>query len=258
MLAELAGSFLRLLDFEDLAAKVACAAGFAGDIEHLMSRRETVRIESAYSLRCGAGCKQRLSGGPMAKMTEERIRIVSICGSLRDHSVNAAVLRAAARHAGPAAEAQLFRGLGDLPHFNPDHDREPAPPPVQSLRDALKRASAVLFSTPEYAGSLPGSFKNLLDWTIGSNSLYRLPVGWINPSAHGGARDAFCALRLVLERAGANIVETACAEIPVRRDDIDADGEITDKVLQRKIAAVVTALATAAKPAEMDEKKHGA
>ncbi len=191
-------------------------------------------------------------------MTQERIRIVSICGSLRDRSINAAVLRAAAKRAGPAAEAQLFHGLDKLPHFNPDHDHEFAPPPVQSLRDTLEGASVVLFSMPEYAGSLPGSFKNLLDWTIGSGSLYRMPVGWINPSAHGGARDAFRALRLVLEKAGANIIETACAEIPVGRDDVDPDGEIKDDVLLQEIAAVVAALAAAATMQKMDEKKHGA
>ncbi|WP_306796085.1 NAD(P)H-dependent oxidoreductase [Nocardia sp. XZ_19_369] len=26
---------------------------------------------------------------------------------------------------------------------------------------------SVLFCTPEYAGTLPGSLKNLLDWTVG-------------------------------------------------------------------------------------------
>jgi NAD(P)H-dependent FMN reductase len=140
-----------------------------------------------------------------------------------------------------------FHGLAELPHFNPDHDHDAPPPAVQEMRDKLARAGAILFSTPEYAGSLPGSFKNLLDWTIGASSLYRRPVGWINPSAHGGAGDAFHALRLVLDKAGANVVEAACANIPVGRNDLDAEGRIQDEALLRKIAAVTSALAVAAR-----------
>ena len=34
------------------------------------------------------------------------------------------------------------------------------------LRGTIHEADALLFSTPEYAGALPGSLKNLLDWTI--------------------------------------------------------------------------------------------
>lgn len=179
-------------------------------------------------------------------MTQGRTRIVSICGSLRAGSVNAAVLAAAARLAGPKVEMSPYRGLDALPHFNPDRDHDAPPPSVRDLREDLARADAVLFSTPEYAGSLPGSFKNLLDWTIGAGSLYRRPVGWINPSAHGGAHDAFHALRLVLDKAGANVIEAACADIPVGRDALDAEGEIQNETLLRKIAAVTSALARAA------------
>ena len=35
------------------------------------------------------------------------------------------------------------------------------------MRAAIAAADAVVFCTPEYAGTLPGSFKNLLDWTVG-------------------------------------------------------------------------------------------
>lgn len=75
------------------------------------------------------------------------------------------------------ARAVIYRRLADLPHFNPDDDCDPLPEPVAEMRSLLRSADAVLLSTPEYAGSLPGSFKNLLDWTVGGSCLYRLPVG---------------------------------------------------------------------------------
>lgn len=58
---------------------------------------------------------------------------------------------------------RLYEGLTELPAFNPDDDRDPLPTPVATLRGALEACSTVVFCTPECAGALPGSFKNLLD-----------------------------------------------------------------------------------------------
>ena len=71
-------------------------------------------------------------------------------------------------------EAEIYDGMGRLPHFNPDDD--PADgvgldAEVAALRAALGEADALLLSTPEYAGALPGSFKNLLDWTVGGGQM---------------------------------------------------------------------------------------
>ena len=95
-------------------------------------------------------------------------------------------------------DAVLYEGLGALPHFNPDDDVEPLHPAVAELRAAIDAADALLFSTPEYAGALPGSFKNLLDWTIGGGEIYEKAVGWINASTLGGAADTYESLGVVL------------------------------------------------------------
>ena len=65
----------------------------------------------------------------------------------------------------------LYPGVPDLPHLNPDHDAPPRDPAVESLRASIRSADAVLFSTPEYAGGLPGSFKNVLDWMVGDDQV---------------------------------------------------------------------------------------
>jgi NAD(P)H-dependent FMN reductase len=102
--------------------------------------------------------------------------------------VNGAVIATIADMVTAGAQAVIYQRLGELPHFNPDIDCDPLPEPVADLRETLQRTDAVLLSTPEYAGSMPGSFKNLLDWTVGSGGLYGLPVGWINPSARNPQR----------------------------------------------------------------------
>jgi NAD(P)H-dependent FMN reductase len=167
--------------------------------------------------------------------------ILLIGGSLRTGSTNTAVLDTAASLAPSGVTARVYRGLAELPHFNPDDDREPLPPSAARLRALLAEADAVLFSTPEYAGSLPGSFKNLLDWTVGAG-LYEKPVGFINASAHGGAKGAHDMLRVVLGYVSADLVEEACVQLPVRRDDVGTDGVITDSELRAAIAATLAAL----------------
>lgn len=170
------------------------------------------------------------------------LRIVLISGSLRAGSANTAVLDTLADMAFPGARLWRYDGMAGLPHFNPDDDVDPLPPPVAALRAALEASDGVFLSTPEYAASLPGAFKNLLDWTIGGASLSGRPVGWINPSSHGGSVATYETLRAVLGMAGAEVVEPACVTCPVRRDAVGADGRIADPALRQQFAGAMQAL----------------
>jgi NAD(P)H-dependent FMN reductase len=165
-----------------------------------------------------------------------------ICGSLRANSSNLAALKTVQHLVADRAIAGIYDGIADLPHFNPDLDHDPLPEPISELRQKLGQADAVFFSTPEYAGSLPGAFKNLLDWCIGGASPSRKPVGWINVSAHGGAQETYRALRSVLTWAEADIVEAACVEVPVRRDAYGVDGIIGDEGIRDVIRQAIRGL----------------
>jgi NAD(P)H-dependent FMN reductase len=170
---------------------------------------------------------------------------------LRDGSTNTAVLRTAAAVAPDGVETVMYRGMAALPHFNPDDDREGAPvhPAVAELRDAVAECDAVLICTPEYAGALPGALKNLLEWTVGDGGTYRKPIAWINasgPAAPTGGADAHDSLRKVLGYVHADIVEDACARIPLTRDAIGSDGTVSDPAAREAIATVLSTLARAA------------
>jgi NAD(P)H-dependent FMN reductase len=170
------------------------------------------------------------------------VTILLINGSLRAGSTNGAALSTAAAVAPAGCKAALYEGLGELPHFNPDVEQGVLPAPVADLRAQLRAADAVLFSTPEYAGGLPGSFKNLLDWSVGEG-LHAKPVGFINSSAHaGGAAHAHAQLRTVLGYVNADVVEGACARACVRRDAIGEDGTVSDPEARAAIAAAMRAL----------------
>ena len=137
----------------------------------------------------------------------------------------------------------MYDGLAQLPHFNPDDDREPPPAPVAELRAAIADADVVLFCTPEYAGTLPGSFKNLLDWTVGDTVMTEKPVAWVNAAAdpHRGG-GAHATLATVLGYVQARVVEDACRHVPVPREAVGADGLIADAATRAAISSVLAAL----------------
>ena len=138
-----------------------------------------------------------------------------------------------------------------MPHFNPDDDAfgGSPPAPVAALRARLAAADAVLFCTPEYAGALPGSFKNLLDWSVGGGEMDAMPVAWINlagPAAPNRGEAAHDSLRNVLGYTNSKIVEAACVRAPVERGMVGDDGLVEDPEMRKAIATALAGLAAAA------------
>ena len=92
------------------------------------------------------------------------MRILAISGSLRAASFNTALLRAAVDVAPEGVEVELFTGLDRLPAYNEDLDIEPAPAEVARLRAHIAAADALIISTPEFNGTMPGHLKTAIDW----------------------------------------------------------------------------------------------
>jgi chromate reductase, NAD(P)H dehydrogenase (quinone) len=173
-------------------------------------------------------------------------RLILICGSLRAGSTNEALLQTVVSLLPPDVAADTYRGIGELPHFNPDDDHDPLPVAVVDLRRRIEDATAILFSTPEYAGGMPGTLKNLLDWTVGGAETSDKPAAWINIStAATGAAKTHESLTTVLRYTGTNVIEAACARIPIHRDAVGVDGLIGDPEICLRITAAVTALLAA-------------
>jgi chromate reductase, NAD(P)H dehydrogenase (quinone) len=179
----------------------------------------------------------------------DQTKILLISGSTRGGSSNTAALRTIGSVAPAGVTAELYGGLAELPAFNPDNDGADLPGPVADLRAQLTAADAVVFCTPEYAGTLPGSFKNLLDWTVGGSQLYGKPVAWINVANQGRGDGAQATLLTVLGYVGAVIIESACRRLPVARDWTGPDGVITDAGFRAEMADVIAAIGAAAETA---------
>jgi len=91
--------------------------------------------------------------------------IVAIAGSVRAKSFNQMLLRAAIELA-PAGTTVEAASIADIPLYNGDlEEASGLPASVEALKERIASADGVLLVTPEYNNSLPGVFKNAIDWT---------------------------------------------------------------------------------------------
>jgi NAD(P)H-dependent FMN reductase len=167
--------------------------------------------------------------------------ILAISGSLRAASSNTKLLHAAARMAPDGVRVQLYDGLGELPHFNPDVEETACPEIVTELRELLRASDALLICTPEYAHGIPGVLKNALDWLVGSDAPNGKPAGVINASARSHHADE--SLKEVLRTMGFRLVDGASVVISLDGRKLSAEEMVQDAEIARALRAALAALA---------------
>ena len=176
-------------------------------------------------------------------------RILLVSGSTYEASVQSAALRTAARIAPPDIATTLFDGLRDLPAFVPG-ERTP-PSAIGLLRLQVNAADAILFSTPEYAGSLPGSLKNMIEWLVAGGELSGKPVAWLSVMAPGHDENACATLEAALGHGNARLLTACCVRVPVEPSSVDTDGLVGDERLHQALRDVLQSMhraATAERP----------
>jgi chromate reductase len=167
--------------------------------------------------------------------------ILGISGSLRWNSLNTELLRLAAEELPEGAELDLWEGLRSIPPYDADLEGDP-PAEVLAFVERIEAADAVLFSSPEYNGSVPGQLKNALDWvsrqSLGA-PLRGKPVVVIggSPGQFGGVW-GHGELRKVLGILGAHVgdIELSVSKLDKRIADVDDQ-------LRIELRVAVTALA---------------
>jgi chromate reductase len=174
------------------------------------------------------------------------MHFLALCGSLRAASINARLLRAAARLAPPGVALVVHPPLGDLPLFDPDLETGSAAPPVARLRAAVAGADALVIASPEYAHGVTGTIKNALDWLVSFEPFVHKPVAVLNASPR--AHHADDALRETLRTMSARVIEDACVAIPLLGAGLDEDGMVATPEVAGAIVRALQALRTGAAP----------
>jgi chromate reductase len=176
------------------------------------------------------------------------MRILAVSGSLRESSYNTSLLRAALEAAPEGVELELWEGIGELPLYDEDLEAD-LPESAHRLREDWAAADAILFSTPEYNGSVPGGLKNAIDWASRPRldaALRNKTVAVVGASTgQFGALWAQQDLKRILGVAGARVVGT---EIPVSRahEKFDGEGRLLDGEIFMELRLHLTTLASEA------------
>lgn len=141
----------------------------------------------------------------------EELKVLVFAASTRAESLNRRLATLAARTAeryGATVELASMRDF-DVPLYDGDVETASGiPPGAQALRGRLLANDAFILSSPEYNGSMPGTIKNLIDWTSRFrpqpfDTRHGLLLS-ASPSLSGGNRGLW-ALRMPLEHLGARI-----------------------------------------------------
>jgi chromate reductase len=176
------------------------------------------------------------------------IRLLGICGSLRERSFNAALLRAC--HELLPEDASLdIADISRLPHYNSDIDGDATPDVVRDFKAQIANADGVLIASPEYNHSVPGVLKNAIDWASRRNPgdkttvLNEKPLGIM-----GVATGAFGTvrmqqhLRLIAVGVNMHVVQRPYVLIASAREKFDDDLNLTDETTRQFVSELLTEL----------------
>ncbi|TVP77733.1 MAG: NAD(P)H-dependent oxidoreductase [Gemmatimonadales bacterium] len=172
--------------------------------------------------------------------------ILAFAGSLREKSLNKALLRAIEASAPEALRIEVF-DLQGIPLFDTDVEAEGDPDRVERFKEAIRSADAVLMACPEYNHGISGVLKNAVDW--GSRPprdapLAGKPVGIVGATpGMGGTARAQDQLRQSLKSVGAHCMPKPEVLVPRAHQKFDEEGILTDSGtrdhLERFLAAFV-------------------
>ena len=170
---------------------------------------------------------------------EHKKNILAISGSTRKQSSNLNLIKAIEKLYANELSIKIYDGLLNLPQFNPDDDTENSPVQVTDLRKQIKEANGILICTPEYAMGVPGSLKNLLDWTVSSSDFSNKPVVAITASSSG--QKAHLSLLATLQVIEALINERTQLLISFIKTKVNDRQQITDENTLKDVRSTMDA-----------------
>src|SRR3984957_16246038 len=173
------------------------------------------------------------------------IKVLAICGSLRQASYNRMTLKVAEESLPPGMTLEVFDKMAEIPLYNEDVKAKGFPPAVAELRAKIKAADALLFVTPEYNYSMPGVLKNAIDWASRppNQPFDGKPVAIMGATASlwGTTRAQYDIRKMCvyLNMFPLNKPEVLIAQAPSK---FDAELKLTDKTTRDMIAQLMVAL----------------
>ena len=176
----------------------------------------------------------------------DTLNVVTLCGSLRRASYNAAIARALPGLAPEGMRIAPLGSIGEFPIYNADIQAQGFPAPVTAMAEAIRAADGLVIVTPEYNSSIPGGLKNAIAWLsrLPEQPFAGKPVALQSASQGmlGGARAQYH-LRQSLVFLDPLVMNRPEVMVATAQNRISEAGEITDEATRNAIAAQLRAFA---------------
>jgi chromate reductase len=173
------------------------------------------------------------------------LNVLTICGSLRKGSFNRKLMNLLPGLAPPDLALREAPPWSGFPVYNADIQNGPGfPADVVALAEAIRSADGLIVVSPEYNWSIPGGWKNAIDWLsrLDDQPFRGKPVA-IQSAARGllgGSRMQYH-LRQSLTSVGVQLFGTPEVIITFAPQKFDDDGNLKDEtaigLIKQQLAA---------------------
>ncbi len=174
----------------------------------------------------------------------EYIHVLGISGSLRKHSVNTGLLRAAQLLLPEDMALDIYE-LTNIPLFNEDLMAAGIPEAVKDFKARIAAADALLIATPEYNYSISGVLKNAIDWASRppkESPLNDKPIAIMGAGGMMGTVRAQAHLRQVAVFTNMHPLNKPEVTIQRAHEKFDAEGNLTDEPSRQMVQQLLIAL----------------
>lgn len=197
-----------------------------------------------------------MTNAPFSPPAEpSKMKVLVLAASLRQGSLNQKLATLAAQtltHKGAIVHHASMRDF-EVPLYDGDLEAKGGiVAGAVALRRALLDCDAWVLASPEFNGSMPGTIKNLIDWTSRFrpqpfDTKHALLLS-ASPSLAGGNRGLW-ALRMPLEHLGARVFPDMFS-LAMAHKAFDAEGRILDAALGARFEKTLEAFLSLAEAAK--------
>jgi len=192
-------------------------------------------------------------------ISNKKLKVVGISGSLRRESYNRKTLQLAKQF---AAESEIevdeidLKGL-NLPLYDADLESQGFPESVKELRLKVEASDILLIASPEYNHSITGALKNAIDWLSTRENILSGKVAAIfgaSTGLFGTVRGQFH-LRQILTALNVTMLPQPQVYIRSVNEVFDNDGSMKDQKLQSQLRELVLKTISLAKVLKENKQK---
>lgn len=160
----------------------------------------------------------------------KKLNILAFSGSLRKHSTNTGLVRAAIESSVDEMNIN-FVSISALPMYNQDLEAA-FPEELANLKKQIREADGIIIATPEFNRSISGALKNMFDWTsrpYGDNAWDSKPVATMGASPGSiGTALAQYHLKQILLYLNARVMGQPEFYVSNGSDKFDENGNLID------------------------------